>query len=255
MTKKIVHLFYSILLSAVIVLSGICLIAACVVLYDFQAGSFSRESVALAFDGIKLPIYSCLALVIGGFVMDAFSDSEAKKKLPPKQYRAILKNLRRKLDISKCEPKLTRAIRAKRIWRIVFQIITLSALVFCSFFFLLYCLIGKHFPADANIGVLQAMPVFFMCLAIPFCWAVFTVCFGRFLMRKEIELVKQALSGGAKADSEPPKKVRKQTGVYIARYSILAIAVLVLIVGFCLGGTADVLAKAAAICTECVGLG
>ena len=255
MTKKSVRLFYSILLSAVIVISGICLIVACVMLYDFQAGSFSRESVANAFTAIHLPIYSCLALVIGGFVLDAFDSSEEKKKLPPKQYYAILKNLRQKLDLSKCDPKLRRSIRVKRIWRVILQLITLYLLVICSSLFLLYCSHAESFPADANMAVLDAMPLFFFCLAIPFQWAVFTIFFGRFLMRKEIEQIKQALADGAKAESVLQKKTKKQIGVLIARYAVLIIAVVILVAGFCFGGTADVLAKAAAICTECVGLG
>ena len=74
-------------------------------------------------------------------------------------------------------------------------------------------------------------------------------------MRREIELVKKAIAVGAKAESVLPKKDKKQTIIFLARYGILAIAVVVLVAGFCFGGTADVLAKAAAICTECVGLG
>ncbi|MBQ8627442.1 MAG: thioredoxin [Agathobacter sp.] len=41
----------------------------------------------------------------------------------------------------------------------------------------------------------------------------------------------------------------------ITRCAILAIGVFFLVYGFITGGTADVLAKAINICTECIGLG
>ncbi len=254
MTKKYLHLFYGILLSIMICICGIYLIVECVELYDFQAGSFSRESVAQAFAPIRIPIYCCLALVIGGFLIDAFTFPEKKLK-PEKQYQTILQNLSKKLDLAKCEPELAMEIRKKRIWRTVFHGGAAGVLLFCGIVFLCYALSGKNYPDDANTAVLQAMPVFFTCLGLPCCCAIFTAYHKRYSMRKEIELVKKALLTGTKEETVPAKKEEKQTGVNIVRYSILAISVVILVVGFCLGGTADVLAKAAAICTECVGLG
>lgn len=254
MTKKYLHLLYGILLSAAIVISGICLIVACVNVYDFQAGSFSRESVAAAFDRIQIPVYCCLALVIIGFLIDAFSFREAKLK-PEKQYATILQNLCRKLDITKCPPELIQAIRKLRTWRMAWHGCSAGILVFCSCLFLGYCVNGSHYPDDANTAVLQAMPLFFTCLALPCCSAIITAYHKRCSIKKEIELVKKALAQGAAADTVAAKQAQRQTGVAIARYCILAIAAAVLIAGFCFGGTADVLAKAAAICTECVGLG
>lgn len=254
MTKKYLHLIYGILLSIVICICGICLIVACVDVYNFQAGSFSRESVAQAFDRIQIPVYCCLALVIAGFLIDVFSFPDKKLK-PDKQYDTILQNLCKKLDLTKCEPELAMEIRNKRRFRIALRGATAGILFFCSGFFFCYALNGKHYPDDANAAVLQAMPVFFTCLALPCCFAIFTAYHRKRSIRKEIELVKRALVTGTREDPVAPEKAAKQTGVIIARYSILAVAVVVLIIGFCLGGTADVLAKAAAICTECVGLG
>lgn len=254
MTKKSLHLLYGIVLAVTIVICGICLITACVDVYNFQAGSFSRESVAQAFDRIQIPVYCCLALVIIGFLIDAFSFREKKLK-PEKQDTTILQNLCKKLDITKCPPELIQAIGKLRTWRMVWQGCSAGILVFCSCLFLGYAANGSHYPDDANTAVLQMMPLFFTCLALPCCFAIITAYHKRSSIKKEIELVKQALAQGAAADTVPVKEEKKQTGLLIARYGILAVAVVVLIAGFCFGGTADVLAKAAAICTECVGLG
>lgn len=254
MSKKSVRLFYRIILSIMICVCGILLMVTCVELYNFQAGSFSRESVAAALYDIRYSMFGCLAMVIAGFLIDGFTRPEEKLK-PEKQYETILQNLCQKLDITKCQPKLIQAIRKLRTWRMVWKSCSAGILVFCSSLFLGYSLNGSHYPDDATTAVLQMMPLFFTCLALPCCCAIFTAYHKRSSVKKEIELVKQALAQGAAADAVAAKKENKQTGLIIARYSILAVAVVILIVGFCFGGTADVLAKAAAICTECVGLG
>ena len=100
------------------------------------------------------------------------------------------------------------------------------------------------------------MVFFFPCLLIPFGYGVFTAYWKKRSIQKEIELVKQAIAAGATVTSiqEKPMKTGLKTGE-IAKYSVLTVSLAILIYGFIAGGTADVLAKAAAICTECVGLG
>ena len=256
MTKKRIHTGYGIVLSASAVLSGLCLIGSCVSIYRSGDSPFSRASVAAAFSRIDIPVYICLALVIGGFLLDLFLFHEKPKLAADKQYETILNNLCRKLELSKCAPELVRAIEGKRKSRKAFKIISLVLLILCSVVFLSYSLIFKTYPEDANQAVLTAMPLFFGCLAVPFGFAVFTAYHKKHSMRKEIELVKQAIAEGAVAAApKPVPAAKKETLVTVLRYSILGIALIVLIGGFLFGGTADVLAKAAAICTECVGLG
>jgi hypothetical protein len=69
--------------------------------------------------------------------------------------------------------------------------------------------------------------------------------------------VKEAIAQGfttAKAKEEASPNCSKKS-IQIAKYAILCLAVGILIYGFLLGGTKDVLTKAINICTECVGLG
>lgn len=256
MTKKRIHLLYGILVSVSAVIAGICLIVACVDLYDFQAGSFSRESVAQAFKPIAIWVYICLALVIGGVILNLFSPADPKKLPVQKQYDTILQNLQKKVDITKCEPQLCREILQQQNRRRTHKIISFVILGICSAEFLFYALSSKNYPSDANAAVVQAMAPFFVSLLLPFGYAVFTVYHRKRSIMKEIELLKKALAGGAGADTLPAQPAgEKDTATKIVRYAILGIALAVLVGGFLFGGTADVLAKAAAICTECVGLG
>ena len=89
-------------------------------------------------------------------------------------------------------------------------------------------------------------------MAIPFGYCVFTAYYSRRSIQKELELVKLAPKAVNKTESAP---VAKENKLLYIRLAIFAVALLCLVGGFVAGGTADVLAKAVAICTECVGLG
>ena len=261
MTKKRIHLIYSILVSISVVLAGICLIAACVKLYGFQPGSFSRESVAQAFRPIAIWVYICLILVVGGIVLNLISPAAPKKLVAQKQYERIVSNLRKKVDITKCEPAVCREIRKQHCFRTVHTIISYSLLVlFGSLALLICCVIINFYAAERtnemNAAIIDSMQIFLPCLLVPFGYGIFAKYFRRHSLATEIELLKKALANGAQADVVPAAPNRtKGTAIQVIRYVVLGIAVIILVGGFLFGGTADVLAKAAAICTECVGLG
>lgn len=85
MTKKRIHFIYGILLSVMLVITGICLCVACVGIYLSGEQPFSREAVAAAFGYIAVPVYLCLALVVGGFILDAISPAEPGKRIHRKK--------------------------------------------------------------------------------------------------------------------------------------------------------------------------
>ena len=264
MTKERVHSHWGIAVSTAAITAGLCLIDACVSIYLSGSSPFSRESVAAAFSAIDIPVYICMVLVLGGFVLDIFCPREKTKLTADKQYETILTNLCRKLDLNQCQPELAQKIKRQRTGRKVFRIVqTILIVLCCSAFFVIgaaalvgYIIVYQTFPEDANLFVLYAMPLFFGCLTVPFIFSIITAYHKTSSIRLEIELVKQAIAEGAGSPvSKPVLQAKKETVTAIFRYAILGIAVIVLIGGFIFGGTADVLAKAAAICTECVGLG
>lgn len=261
MAKKRIHLIYSILISISVVLAGICLIAACVKLYNFQPGSFSRESVAQAFRPIAVWVYICLTLVVGGILLNLISPADPQKLVAQKQYETILGNLQKKVDMTKCDPALCWEIKKQHRFRKAHTIISYAllglfggvALIVCSFIIIYY---ARERTNDMNEAVIRAMTVFLPCLFIPCGYGIFAKHFKKHSMLQEIALLKKAIADGAQADTLPAApKAKKETAVKVVRYAILGIAVIILVGGFLFGGTADVLAKAAAICTECVGLG
>ena len=80
MTKKRIHLLYSILLTAMLLITGVCLCVACAAIYFSGKQPFTPESVKAAFGYIAIPVYLCIALAAGGLILDAVSPAETKKR-------------------------------------------------------------------------------------------------------------------------------------------------------------------------------
>ena len=75
---------YKILLSASIIISGVCLIVGCVLIY-YAGNGYSREIVGEMFSKIDIPIYISLALIIGDIVWELISPTASKKKTTTKK--------------------------------------------------------------------------------------------------------------------------------------------------------------------------
>ena len=243
MTKKHIHRIYGIVLSIVAVIAGICLIAACIQINSNGDRPFSAEAVRLAFQGIALPVYLCVALIIGGFILDGFFPAEKKNALPPKQYDVLAEKLYKNADPSLLSNKL-------RYKRLLVNRISLLWMVVGSTLFLLYALNGKNFAVETISSAMAKASVWLaVCMSIPFGHAVFAAYYAKKSYQQEIALLKEA---GVTPNRTP---VVPQKSLSWLRWAILCVSVVCIIVGFVSGGTEDVLTKAVNICTECVGLG
>ncbi len=252
MTKtKRVRLIYGIILSAALVFAGLCLIAACICIYQSGDQPFSRESVALHFSPISVPVYLALVLTVGGFILNfAFPKEHARKK-SSKDYPGILKRLLEKRDINLCNEQLKNHIRSLRNSRKIHTYISIGLLGLGSLVFLAYAVNPANFPSEDITGSMARGTKYMLsCLLIPFGYAVFSSYFTRASIKKEIELVKTIAP-----NRQSQLTVENKCAVSVLRWVLLGVAVLFIVYGYFSGGTVDVLTKAVNICTECVGLG
>ena len=252
MTKtKRLCLIYGIILSISLIVAGICLIGACISIYQSGDRAFSREAVALHFSGIAVPVYIALALTVGGFILSFALPSGKQKKKAEKDYAAVLRRLWEKRDASFCGPTLLQDISKLQKKRKLHTYISLALLVLCSIAFLVYAVDPGNFPSgDITGSMARGSLIMLGCLAVPFGYAVFSAYYTRASIKKEIEIVKSI------APSRDVKAVKEETERRnIFRWVLLCVAVGILVYGYFAGGTADVLTKAVNICTECVGLG
>lgn len=256
-TCKRIHLIYSIALSILLAVAGICLIVACVGIYRSGDKPFSPEAVSAAFSGIAVPVYLCVALIVGGFVLDGFLPAGPKKPSLQKQHKAILARLYAKADMRYAPPHMQAEIKTMQNRRKLFKGITLGLLALGAVIFLIYGLNPEHFhQSEINASMVKAMGIFLPCLIVPFGYGVFTAYYERATVIKETELVKQVIAGGAKAQPEEPAPKKDHSKLLLAvRCCLLAVGIGILVFGFISGGTKDVMTKAINICTECVGLG
>ena len=247
------HRIYGILLSASIAVAGICLIWACVGIYRSGDRPFSREAVAAAFSPIALPVYLCLALVIGGFLLNLILP-EAKAKLKiTKNPAMLLKIFRAKVDLAKCSQELQSALLAEAGKRRKNRCIAGLLLAVGGAVFFFFALQKDAFhQSQISESMARNISILAACLAPAFIFGIFAAYQGRKSMEAEIALLK-TVPAEAKITAQAAPSCGKCLAV--VRTVIIVAAVVGLIYGFCTGGTADVLTKAVNICTECVGLG
>lgn len=251
---KRIRLIYGIVLSLVTVIAGICLMVACYGIYTSGGEqTYTPQKVAEAFAPIAVPVWLCLALVIGGFILDFALPVQKQKRKAEKNHAFLLQRLREKADISQADPQLQRAIEAQQKGRRLHALISALLLTVGSIIFLAYALNGKHFDqVDITGSVIRAMWLLIPCMAVPFGYAVFSAYYTRASLQKEIELVQQVGTSGSRPEA-PAKDTRKLET--LLRCALVCVAVVLMVYGFVAGGWADVLTKAVNICTECVGLG
>jgi len=255
-TIKRIRLIYSIAVGISAVIAGVCLIAACLGIY-YAGGDepYSRQIVAESFSQIAAPVYLCLVLVIGGFLLDFALPADNKKIKAEKNDRQTLDRLLAKRNLEICAPSLRAQIEKLRKTRKLYCCIGAALLAVCSILFLLYGANPANFhQSQINTSMVNAMWVMLPCLAVPFGWTVFTAYAHRASLRKEIDLVRQ-ISVDPNAKAAPQTAKDPAAAIATVRWVLVAAAIVLLVYGYYAGGTADVLTKAVNICTECVGLG
>lgn len=251
MTKKRIHMLYGWVLTLGLLVAGTLLIHGCVSIYQLGGRPFSPETVAVAFSRISVPVYICLALILGCWLLQLCIPVEEKKSTSP-FYPMQLARLQIKLDLNAVtDNDLRSRIRGLRRKRLTHTAITFGLLVVFGGIFLSYGLNPANFhQSEINRSMAAAMLLFFPCLAIPFGYGCFAAYYGLKLTKEEITLTRQALK---EASTEPAPK--KEGWLLWVRLGLLCLGLFLLCYGFFTGGTADVLTKAINICTECVGLG
>ena len=252
---KLLRLLYGVAVSIMIAVSGLLLMAACIQIYrSGGAQTYTPEKVASAFAPIALPIYVTLALIVGSFLLAWLLPTE-KKRLPvQKQYAFLLRRAYEKADLALCEEALLQKIhreQAKRRWALL---IALAVWGIGGIVFLPYACNSGNYSPELHLATDSVVAIVWWllpCALIPTGCSIFCAYYSRGSLRRELELVKLA----PKAASPLPKKAPEKQSLMYARLAVLGIAIVMIVGGFVAGGTADVLAKAVAICTECVGLG
>ncbi len=258
MNASLIRRIYRIVLTVALVVAGLCLIGGG--LYVYYSGGqqiYTLEKISRTFSYIAIPVYIALILVIGSFILE-LSLPVPKKAKPEKNHAMILHKLQQRTDLNRCgDQELCRMVLSLRKQRKLLSGLSTAMLAVATAVFLIYALKHAGYPSlTTGHAVTEAMVknalVWAVCLAIPFALGVYTAYAIRSGMKTEIELLRHVALQKA-----PPKAAVKSCTklLYAVRSSLIVLAVALIVVGAVGEGWRDVLTKAAAICTECVGLG
>ncbi|MBQ4112780.1 MAG: hypothetical protein IJD38_08295 [Clostridia bacterium] len=260
-TKERIHLVYGIILSVLILTVGVCFALSCLSIYRSGSSPFTKESISVHFHRIAIPVYICIAGVIGGGILSLALPVTEGKVRSRRHPEDALEKLSARLDLSSCDEDTATAIRDERIRRrrvtAIFGFLAGITLIPA----LIWCVNPAHFSIEnLNTDIKTAAALVLPCTAVALGLWVATVLLRGASISRETAAVKAALaSGKGKTPEKSVPEQRKLTAdprfLWGVRGLILAVGVLFIVLGILNGGMADVLGKAIRICTECIGLG
>lgn len=255
---KIIHLIYRCFLSVLIVTLGILLIVSCIDIW--QSGKqppYSPEAITSRFTQISLIVYGTLTTIIGGIALDCISPYQ-KQLAKFSSNTTQLAQLRSKALATQ---ELDNALVKQCIRRFKSKYICINLIACCLFVILLlhplyYFRNTSHFSTEnLNADIMKGISRILLPSVLGFFLFSGAALICRHIIRQEIKLWRQLTEGTIPSVKTPSKQNDFSRGIWCIRSIILLLAIILIVAGCINGGARDVLKKAVAICTECIGLG
>lgn len=258
---KRIHLIYSIILAVLIVTLGVLLVLSCLDIYhSSERDPYSPDAIALRYDRIRILVYVTIFGIVGGVAMNLIFPLEWKRPKAVVQERILLTRLQTKALAAKENDRtsLEELLKKYRSMRHIFTLIPFAISAFAIIYPVIYFRQPQHFTIenlnqDILKSVLVVMVPALLCLG---CFFIFHLLIQKSI-RNEIECLKKMLEGYAgKLPNIQTETIRKNVSIlWCIRGGLLLFAGGLILIGILNGGADDVLKKAVAICTECIGLG
>ncbi|MBE6586746.1 MAG: hypothetical protein E7645_09580 [Ruminococcaceae bacterium] len=260
-TKSRIYLIYGILQSLLLVILGVCLILACLQIYDGGKGTFSREAVVAQFKTLTLliPGILCLVGILAGMVFSLIFPRTPKKPKGDMHPADAIKKLFPKLDRDTCPARLVLLMKSEFAHRILLRTTAGILCVILSVPFIVHLCDPSSFD-DIGAGLTQdilGMMMFVLPAAALGLGMWIVAVFGcHASYKRELSALKEAIKAApykGKPVSAPIKACPQK--IWIVRGCVFAAAITLIVLGIFNDGMNDVLQKAIRICTECIGLG
>lgn len=248
---KKIHRWYSWILAALLAVLGVLVILSCLDIYTSGPRPYSAEAIALRFRRIGIPMLIAVAGIAGSIVLNLMLPLENQRTKAVSSPKEIMLRLRQKADVA----PIRREIQLRLFFRIVTVIIFIGLMVYP----VIYFLNPGHFSvSNLNADIVRAILIALIpaIAGLALCWGCQALVNASF--RREAALYKRALADGFRKSSDQAAKQPQKCYCGITKaikLSMIVIAVILIIAGIYNGGAEDVLKKAIAICTECIGLG
>ena len=256
-TIKNIRQIYGIVLSAMLIISGILMMAACVNVYKIGDRPFTLENISAEFSKISLFLWiTGIAIVIGVILGVAFPGNNKKLKSMTSK-KVSLSRMLRKVNIHTAREDLVEKLDKEKKLCSILRIGAIIICIIASIPSVIYSFNMNNFGSEYDDSVISAcIRILASTLVVVGISIVYVILEDKSLGR-QIEYAKEMLADShekfSNAEVEKPRKYKKLT--LIIRISIVAVALIFIVLGILNGGMADVLSKAINICTECIGLG
>ena len=256
-TLQHIRIIYGIVLSLMLIATGILLMIACVNIYKIGNRPFTVTNISTAFAKIAIPIWITVALTVVGLIATPFLPEEKSRVKAIKEKKSTLALLQKKLNIDACDQNTLTLLKKEQKTHTVLQIAAIVIVCAVSIPAIVYAFNFNNYSADYNASVIAACLWILPCTFVAMGVSVAFIYLENASVERQIGYVKSAIaqSKSVAAIPEAPKHRNDAKLVMGIRIALLVIAIALIIAGILNGGMADVLSKAVNICTECIGLG
>ncbi|MBQ7346170.1 MAG: hypothetical protein IJW45_08960 [Oscillospiraceae bacterium] len=251
---KKLHLIYGCILSLLLIAVAIALIVSCLHIYNSGDRPYSPTSISAHFQSVSLLVYAAIAAVIGGIALHLILPLPADRPKGVKDDLAMLRHQQERAGslTGAYAQGAERKQKERRLSKCICCILFVLLMIMPS----LYFMDTDHFSvADLNEDVIRALIYSLVPAIFGLILSYFCKLFCQQSIRQEIDIWKEAIKEGCVSPTPQTSASVPDRRIFYARTIIGIIALVFIIVGVFNGGAMDVLLKAIAICTECIGLG
>lgn len=267
-------MYYGIFLSLFTCALGVAFIAVAVVILsqgNWQQGAYSRELVAKMLFPVSIPFYIWIAAIATGYALSVIYPQAVKKTPAKVKERVQIKRLSSRLPQGSGEAYDAdmRKIYVEKRSRIIVYSVCGAVCFAGGIASAVYLFNPANFPQGgvANDLMLKMFINVGPWVIVSICGCIGVTLYEKYSMLREITVLKHVISsnrGNPVINSERAvnpvlEKIKKVASsayfLWAVRGVIAVLAVTFIILGIFNEGMRDVLIKAIAICTECIGLG
>ena len=254
MTKSNFGRIIALTTTVCVILLGIMFITCCAHLY-FTGGDqpYSRERAGKYLLVLAIPSFITLASVVAGIVYNIKTGENDVGKTD-RTHSEMLHSFASRYEFDSFPENVQAAVLKERSKRKIIKLVAYCVSAVLALVAVIYLTFVAQYTienlnGDVILALAVALPLTVLSVAIhiPVAYMV------EKSSAKELDILKESIKiNGAPKLAE---KKRETDATNIAKYVILGVAVLLIVLGIFNGGMADVLNKAVKICTECIGLG
>lgn len=245
---KRIHRIYGLGLTVILIIIGALVILSCLDLYGGMRGSYTPEAIASHYQSVSIPIYIGIAGIVGGIILNMFLPLPRQRTKSLITPRETMLRMRQKVSGS--------PVKKEQKLRLLLIIVTSILFIALMIYPVIYLLTPGHFSReDPNPYVIKAAIVVFVptLIGLAICWCCQLLLNASY--KRETSINRDALISGHRSEKVQEVNNKFRFNMRWIQLPLILLAVFFIVIGVMNKGADDVLLKAVAICTECIGIG